>query len=154
MSHGELMIEPGFRPRSCDAEACTFHHCCTASHWCVCVQLCPTLCDPMHCSPPGSSVHGIFQARIREMAAIFYFRGSSQPTDQTHISCVSGIGRQILTAPPGELPGAYVQTLFLVFLCSVSSLLLCIASCRADHHGIYICFHSSKDCALHQQIIE
>ena len=47
MSHGELMIEPGFRARSCDAEACTFHHCCTASHWGVCVQLCPTLCDPM-----------------------------------------------------------------------------------------------------------
>ena len=37
---------------------------------CVSVQLCPTLCDPMHCSPPGSSVHGIFQARTLEWGAI------------------------------------------------------------------------------------
>ena len=37
---------------------------------CVCVQLCLTLCDPMGCSPPGSSVHGIFQARILEWVAI------------------------------------------------------------------------------------
>ena len=35
-------------------------------------QLCPTLCDPMDCSPPGSSVHGIFQARILEWIAISY----------------------------------------------------------------------------------
>ena len=49
---------------------------------CVCVhartQSCLTLCDPMDYSPPGSSVHGIFQARIMEWVAIFYFRGSSQ----------------------------------------------------------------------------
>ena len=47
-------------------------------------------CDPMDCSPPGSSVHGIFQARILEWAAIPYFRGSSQPRDQTRISCIAG----------------------------------------------------------------
>ena len=41
------------------------------------VQLCPTLCDPMDCSPPGSSVHGIFQARILEWVAISFSRGSS-----------------------------------------------------------------------------
>ena len=35
-------------------------------------QLCPTLCDPMGCSPPGSSVHGIFQARIVEQVATSY----------------------------------------------------------------------------------
>ena len=35
-------------------------------------QLCPTLCDPIDCSPPGSSVHGIFQARILEWVAISY----------------------------------------------------------------------------------
>ena len=46
-------------------------------------QLCPTLCDPMDCSPPGFSVHGIFQARILEKVAISFFRGSSQPKDQT-----------------------------------------------------------------------
>src|SRR5574340_331024 len=35
-------------------------------------QSCPTLCDPMDCSPPGSSVHGIFQARVLEWAAIAF----------------------------------------------------------------------------------
>ena len=53
-------------------------------------QLCPPLCSPLDCSPPGSSGHGISQARILELVAISYSRGSSQPRDQT---C---IGRQIL----------------------------------------------------------
>ena len=46
-------------------------------------QLCPTLCDPTDCSPPGSSVHGILQARMPEWVAISFSRGSSQPRDQT-----------------------------------------------------------------------
>ena len=56
-------------------------------------QSCSTLCDPMDCSQPGSSVHGIFQARILELVAISYSRGSSWPRDRT---CVSWIARQIL----------------------------------------------------------
>ena len=59
-------------------------------------QLCPTLCDPMDCSPPGSSVHGILQARILEWVAIPFSRGSSQARDQTCVSYVSCIGRQAL----------------------------------------------------------
>ena len=43
------------------------------------VQLCPTLCNPMDCSLPGYSVHGIFQARVVEWVAISFSRGSSQP---------------------------------------------------------------------------
>ena len=50
----------------------------------------------MNCSPPGSSVCAIFQARILEQDAISLSRGSSRPRDRTHISCVSCIGRQIL----------------------------------------------------------
>ena len=45
---------------------------------CVCVlvsQLCPTLCDPINCSPPGSSVHGILQARVLERVAIPFSKG-------------------------------------------------------------------------------
>ena len=53
-------------------------------------QLCPTLCDPMDCSLPGSSVHGILQARILEWVAIPFFRGSSQPRDWTQVSCIAG----------------------------------------------------------------
>ena len=49
-------------------------------------QLCLTLCDPMDCSPPSSSVHGILQARIVEWVAMPLSRGSSWPTDQTAIS--------------------------------------------------------------------
>ena len=47
------------------------------------LQLCLTLCDPMDCSPPGSSVQGILQARIPECVAMPFSRGSSQPRDQT-----------------------------------------------------------------------
>ena len=46
-------------------------------------QSCPTLCDPMGCSLPGSSVHGIFQARVLEWVAISFSRGSSQTMDRT-----------------------------------------------------------------------
>ena len=53
-------------------------------------------CDPMNYSPPGSSVHGIFQARVLEWVAISCSRGSSGPRDWTCISWVSCIGRQIL----------------------------------------------------------
>ena len=59
-------------------------------------QSCLILGDPMDCSPPGSSVHGILQARILEWVAISYSRGSSQPRDGTRVTCVSCMGRQIL----------------------------------------------------------
>ena len=49
-------------------------------------QSCPTLCDPMDCSLPGSSVHGISQARVLEWIAISSSRGSSQPRDRTQVS--------------------------------------------------------------------
>ena len=51
---------------------------------------CPTLCDPMDCSPPGSSVHGILQARVLEWVAMSFSRGSSRPRDQTQVSCLAG----------------------------------------------------------------
>ena len=53
-------------------------------------QSCPTLCNPMDCSPPGSSVHEIFQTRILEWVAISFSRGSSQPRDQTQVFCTAG----------------------------------------------------------------
>ena len=51
-------------------------------------QSCLTLCDPVDCSLPGSSVHGILQARILEWVAISFSRGSSQPRDQAWVSCI------------------------------------------------------------------
>ena len=62
---------------------------------CLVAQSCPTLCDPMDCSPPGSSVHGILQVKILEWVAISSSRGSFH-RDWTHISWVSCVGRQIL----------------------------------------------------------
>jgi len=67
--------------------------------WCVCsvAQLCPTLYNPLDCSPPGSSVHGISQARILEWVAISFSRGSSQPRDWTSVFCVSCIAGRFFT---------------------------------------------------------
>ena len=59
-------------------------------------KLCLALCNPMECSPPGSSVHGTLQARIQEWVAISSSRGSSQLRDQTSVSYGSRTGRQIL----------------------------------------------------------
>ena len=64
--------------------------------WAKSPQTCPTLCDPMDYSLPGSSVQGILQARILEWVAISSSRGSSQPRDQTYISYVSCTGRLVL----------------------------------------------------------
>ena len=52
-------------------------------------HLCPTLCDLMDCSQPGSSIHGIFQAGILEWVAISVLRGFSQPRDQIQVSCIA-----------------------------------------------------------------
>ena len=54
------------------------------------VQSCPTFCNPMHCSPPDSSVHGISQARILEWVAIPFSRGSSPSRDQTTSPALAG----------------------------------------------------------------
>ena len=55
----------------------------------MCAQSCPTLCDPMDCSLPGSSVHGISQARTLEWVIMPYSRGSSPPGIESFISCIS-----------------------------------------------------------------
>ena len=52
-------------------------------------QLCLTLCEPMDCSPPGSCVHGILQARVLEWIAISFSRGSSPPRDWYWVSCIA-----------------------------------------------------------------
>ena len=75
---------------------------------CVCMhakslQSCPALCNPMDCSPPGSSVHGILQARTLEWVAIPSSRGSSQPRDRAHVSRGSCLAHRFFTIePPGK----------------------------------------------------
>ena len=67
-------------------ETCTINTCVHAKL----LQLCPTLCNPMDCSPPSSSVCEILQARILEWVAIPFSRGSSQPRDWTWVSFIAG----------------------------------------------------------------
>ena len=71
------------------------------------LQFCPTPCDPMDCSLPGSSVHGIFQPRILEWVAMPSSRGSFRPRGQTCVCYVSCIGTQLLYHSQylGSLPG-------------------------------------------------
>ena len=59
--------------------------------WSEVSQSCPTLCDPMDCSLPGSSIHGLLQARVLEWVAISFSRGSSRPRDRTQVSCIPGL---------------------------------------------------------------
>ena len=79
----------GIYPKSCPLSAKWLH-------------LCPTLCDPMDCSPPGSSVHGIFQARILEWVVTPTSRGSSWPRDVTCVSYLSWIGSRFFTTSTGS----------------------------------------------------
>ena len=57
--------------------------------WSEIAQSCLTLCDPVDCSPPGSSVHGFLQARILEWIVISFSRESSRPRDRTHVSRIA-----------------------------------------------------------------
>ena len=63
-------------------ELIRYHFMCHAKS----LQSCPTLCDPVNCTPPGSSVHGILQARILELIAIPFSREASRPRDRTSMS--------------------------------------------------------------------
>ena len=71
---------------------------------CVCAKSCLTLCDAMDCSPPGSSVHGILQARILEWVAMLSSRGSCPPRDGTCISYGSYISGRVFTSEPMGKP--------------------------------------------------
>ena len=58
---------------------------------CFLDQSCPAFCNPMDCSPPGSSAHGILHARILEWVAVPSSRGSSRPRDWICVSCIAGV---------------------------------------------------------------
>ena len=77
--------------------------------YCLVAKSCLTFCDSVDCSPPGSSVHEISQARILEWVAISFSRGSSWPWDRPHVSRVSCFGRQVLYhwATWGSAPGLW-----------------------------------------------
>ena len=76
-------------------------------------QLCPTLCDPMDCSWPGFSVHGIFQAGVLEWVAISFSKGSSQPRDRTQASCI--VGRRFTVWAIREVVHVCMITIFITW---------------------------------------
>ena len=80
---------------------------------CLVAQSCPNLCDPIDHSPPGSSVHGILQARMLEWVAISFCRGSSQPRARTCVSRVS-LALQVdsLPAEPSGKPQRVTFTVY------------------------------------------
>ena len=77
-------------PRDSVIGASSWPHPCSQVSESKVAQSCLTLCDPMYCSPAGSSVLGIFQAKILEWVAMSFSRGSSQPRDQTRVSRTVG----------------------------------------------------------------
>ena len=95
---------------------------------------CLTLCDPVDYSLPGSSVHGIFQARVLEWVAISFSRGSSQPRDQTHVSC---IGRRVLyhSSPQGG-PFSYLPYCQSLITSTLTSLIHLELSCFLCQIGV------------------
>ena len=76
---------------------------CHAAQVCFVAQSWSDSCNPMDCSPPGSSVHGISQARVLEWVAVSYSRWSSWPRHRTCVSCFSALANRFFTsAPPGK----------------------------------------------------
>ena len=84
-------------------------------------QACPTLCNPMDCSPPDSFVHGILQARIQEWVAISSSRGSSQRKAQTCAPVTPALSEFLATEPHGKPQFSLQQPLY-VFRMEVLSL--------------------------------
>ena len=114
---------------TCDAQpSCLLHSCLSSlalslpsSLW-ACTksfQSCLTLCDPMYCSPPGSSVHGILQAIMLEWIAMPFSRGSSQPRDWSCVSFVSCIAGRFFTncATPGASSDSFLSPTSTRFSC-------------------------------------
>ena len=78
---------------------------------CSVTQSCPTLCSPRDYSPPGSTVPGIFQARILEWVAISFFGEPSLPMDQTQDSCISCVTGEFFTTEPSRKPSGVLLSL-------------------------------------------
>ena len=76
---------------------------CTCVHTHTCDWSCLTLCDPVDCSPPGSSVHGILQARVLEWVAILFSRDLSDPGIESGSPVLQA--DSLPSEPPGKPPG-------------------------------------------------
>ena len=91
---------------------------------CSLTQLCPTLCDPVDCGPPGSSVHGIFQARILEWVAYSCSRGSSRCRDRIRVSMSPAFAGGFFTTEPTGKPKCKSVSAILSTSCGFSARVL------------------------------
>ena len=115
-------------------------------------QSCQTLWDPMDCSPPGSSIHGILQARILEWVAIPFSRGSFCPRDQTCVSRIAGKffffkpseppGKPSILQSRGSFKGSFLSHCFLLYSGWVSQ--VCLLSLISSSEVSPLCFLASK----------
>ena len=109
-------VAPFMTETSWEISLCPFSLvCCLPTlHTVVCLdaQSCPTLCDPMDCSPPGSSVHGESPGKNMEWVATPSSRGSCQPRERTQVSCIAG--RFFTSETPGKLKNTGAGSLSLL----------------------------------------
>ena len=86
--------------------------------YCLCLHAtwCLTLCDSLNCSPPGFSVHDVFQARILKQVAISFSRKSFRLRDQTHVPCVSCIAGGFFTHWASREAPCYIYNVIYIFI--------------------------------------
>ena len=106
------------------------------------LQFCLTLHDPMDCSPPGSSAHGILQPRILEWVAVPSSRGSSRPKDRTCVSCVGRMGTLPLVPPGKFYPSLNYHFFPFFFHWKINALQYCASFCHMStwirHRDTYV----------------
>ena len=96
-------------------------------------QSCTALFDPVDCTLPGSSIDGIFQARVLEWVAVSFCRGSSWPKDRTQVFCIAG--RRFTRWATGETPSyIYVYIHIYIYMCVCVPLLIYLCEYT------YVCF--------------
>ena len=119
---------------------------------CLVAQSCLTLCDPMDCSPPDSSVHGILQAKILEWVAMPSLRGSSQPRIEPMSPPLQA--DSLLSEPPGKLMNIEVGSQFLLQeIFPAQELNWGLLHCRQilyqrSYWGSPFCWHPWVPCAI------
>ena len=86
---------------------------------CVCAQSCPTLCDPMDCSPPGSSVHGDSPDKNVGVGCNASSRGSSQPRDGTQVSHTAGRFFTVWAAREAQTVSYWIKKNFYWYACAL-----------------------------------
>ena len=112
-------------------------HVCVSIFVVLVAQLCQSLCDSLDCSPPGSSVHGILQARILEWVAIPFSKRSSWPRGGTQVSRNAGSFFTIWVTREAHM-WIYIYLFICLSVCLSTYLCLCLSFCLSIHICIWL----------------